>query len=145
LKREHFHRFSYLSSIRIAINIDEDTLEKAMIVTGEPKKRTSHHKGSHRIHSAENGSQVRQHGQGRPIRALTSHQPPKIWRKVVKNYAKLRPESHTLPSNDIMITTIVLEKEAAIFAHDKHFPIMAKVLKVHLYRPGYNGNFNPDY
>jgi hypothetical protein len=38
LKREHFHRFSYLSSIRIAINIDEDTLEKAMIVTGETKK-----------------------------------------------------------------------------------------------------------
>lgn len=74
---------------------------------------------------------------------LTNDQ--KLWRKVADNYSKLRANGHTLPWNDIMIATIALEKEAAVFAHDKHFPVMADVLKVHLYQPGYNGKFNPDY
>ena len=74
---------------------------------------------------------------------LTNDQ--KIWRQVADNYAKLRSEGHTLPWNDILIATIALEKDAAVFAHDKHFPVMAQVLDVHLYRPGYNGNYNPDY
>lgn len=69
----------------------------------------------------------------------------KIWRKVADNYAKLRAEGHSLPWNDILIATIALEKEVAVFAHDKHFALMSKVLKVHLYQPGYNGKFNPDY
>ncbi len=74
---------------------------------------------------------------------LTNDQ--KIWRKVAANYAKLRAEGHILPWNDIMIATIAMEKDAAVFAHDKHFPVIAEVLKVHLYQPGYNGIFNPDY
>jgi len=52
---------------------------------------------------------------------------------------------HTLPWNDILIATIAKEKDAAVYAHDKHFPIMADLLQIHLYRPGYNGMFNPDY
>jgi len=68
----------------------------------------------------------------------------KIWRKVADHYAKLRAEDHTLPWNDIMIATIALEKEAAVFAHDKHFAIIAQVLKLPLYQPGYNGKFNAD-
>jgi len=69
----------------------------------------------------------------------------KIWRKVATNYGKLRADGYTVPWNDIFIATIALEKDAAVFAHDKHFVIMAEVLKVHLYQPGFNGTFNPDY
>ena len=50
----------------------------------------------------------------------------KLWRLVSQNYAKLRAEGHTIPWNDIMIATIAVEKEAAVFAHDKHFPIMKR-------------------
>lgn len=69
----------------------------------------------------------------------------KIWRKAASNYAIIRAAGHTLPWNDILIATIAKEKDAAVFAHDKHFPIMADLLQIHLYRPGYNGMFNPDY
>ncbi|MFT6863809.1 MAG: hypothetical protein ACJAVK_002370 [Akkermansiaceae bacterium] len=44
-----------------------------------------------------------------------------------------------------MIATIALEKEAAVFAPDKHFALMAQVLKVHLYQPGYNRKFKAYY
>jgi len=74
---------------------------------------------------------------------LTNDQ--KLWRKGAANYAKLRSEGHTIPWNDVLIATIANDKDAAVFAHDKHFPIMADILKVHLYQPGYNGKFNPDY
>lgn len=69
----------------------------------------------------------------------------KLWRKGAENYATLRSEGFHVPWNDILIATIAKEKGATIFAHDKHFPIMADILKIHLYRPGYNGKFNPDY
>jgi len=69
----------------------------------------------------------------------------KIWRKVAYNFATLRSKGHTLPWNDILIATIALEHDDAVFANDKHFPVMAEILKVKLYQPGYNGTFNPDY
>lgn len=69
----------------------------------------------------------------------------KIWRKVATNFATLRSKGHTIPWNDILIATIALERDDAVFANDKHFLVMEEVLKVHLYKPGYNGNFNPDY
>ena len=69
----------------------------------------------------------------------------KIWRKAATNFAKLRAKGHTLPWNDIVIATIALERDDAVYANDKHFPILEKVLGLHLYRPGFNGKFNPDY
>jgi len=69
----------------------------------------------------------------------------KIWRKAAENYSKVRASGHTVPWNDILIATIAKENEAVVYAHDKHFTIMAKILKFRLYQGGYNGMFNPDY
>ena len=40
---------------------------------------------------------------------------------------------------------LTLEKGFSVYAHDKHFPIMAGVLGVILYQPGYNSMFNPEF
>ena len=69
----------------------------------------------------------------------------KIWRKVATNFSTMRAKGFTLPWNDLLIGTIALEKDAAVYAHDKHFDLLAEHLNLRLYRPGYNGSFNPDY
>ena len=74
---------------------------------------------------------------------LTNDQ--KIWRKAANNFSTMRAKGFTLPWNDLLIATIAIEKDVAVFANDKHFETMAEHLKVRLYRPGYNGNFNPDH
>lgn len=68
----------------------------------------------------------------------------KIWRKTASNFSKLRAAGFTLPWNDILIATIAHEKGVTVYAHDKHFLILAKELGVRLYTPGYNGMFNSD-
>jgi len=68
----------------------------------------------------------------------------KVWRRAAANFATLRAAGFTVPWNDILIATIAHEKGVAVYAHDKHFIILAKELGVRLYTPGYNGMFNPD-
>lgn len=70
---------------------------------------------------------------------------PKIWRLAATNYARLRSAGSAVPWNDILIATLALEKNVAVYAHDKHFPIMRDVLGILLYQPGYNGMFNSDF
>jgi predicted nucleic acid-binding protein len=70
---------------------------------------------------------------------------PKIWRLAAANYARLRAAGFTVPWNDILIATLSLEKNMAVYAHDKHFSIMRDVFGILLYQPGYNGMFNPDF
>ena len=74
---------------------------------------------------------------------LTSDQ--KIWRKVASNFSAMRSKGFTLPWNDLLIATLALEKDVAVYANDKHFETMAEHLQVRLYRPGYNGAFNQDH
>ena len=69
----------------------------------------------------------------------------KLWRIGAGNFAKLRAAGFTVPWNDVLIATLALEKDFAVYAHDKHFPIMRNVLGIRLYVPGYNGMFNPDF
>ncbi len=69
----------------------------------------------------------------------------KIWRKVAVHFSLVRAKGFTLPWNDLLIAAIALEKDVAVFANDRHFEIMADHLGLRLYRPGYNGSFNPDY
>ncbi len=70
---------------------------------------------------------------------------PKIWRLAATNYARLRGAGFTVPWNDILIATLSLEKDMAVYAHDKHFSVMRDVLGILLYEPGYNGMFNSDF
>lgn len=68
----------------------------------------------------------------------------KIWRKAASHFAKLRTKGHTIPWNDLLIATIALENGSAVFAHDRHFDVMSEHLGLRLYRPGYDGTFNPE-
>ena len=68
----------------------------------------------------------------------------KIWREAAVNFAKLKARGHTVPWNDILIGTIAKNQSIKVYAKDKHFEVMAEVLGVMLYQPGYNGMFNPE-
>ena len=68
----------------------------------------------------------------------------KLWKKAAENFAKLRAAGFSVAWNDILIATITIESGLQVYARDKHFPQMSETLGVHLYRPGYNGMFNPE-
>ena len=68
-----------------------------------------------------------------------------IWRMAATNFSKLKAAGFTIPWNDILIASIAIEKKVTVYAHDKHFPVMAEHLGLRLYTPGYNGMFNPDF
>lgn len=68
----------------------------------------------------------------------------KIWREAAGNFAKLKAKGHTIPWNDILIGTIAKSQSIKVYAKDKDFDVMAEVLGVMLYQPGYNGMFNPE-
>ena len=69
----------------------------------------------------------------------------KIWRKTAEAFTKVRSAGYTVPWNDLLIATIAIESHSAVYSCDKHFPILQKVMGVHLYEPGYNGLHNPNY
>jgi len=69
----------------------------------------------------------------------------KLWRLAAGHYSRLRAAGHTVPWNDILIAALALRGNHSVYAHDKHFPIMAEVLGLVLYQPGYNGMFNNDF
>lgn len=68
----------------------------------------------------------------------------KIWREAAGNFAKLKAKGHTIPWNDILIGTIAKSQSIKVYAKDKDFDVMAEVLGVMLYQPGYNGMYNPE-
>jgi len=68
----------------------------------------------------------------------------KLWRKAADLWANMRKSGVTIPWNDALIATITLEQKCRVYAVDKHFDAMAKTIGLHLYKPGYNGTFNPE-
>lgn len=68
----------------------------------------------------------------------------KIWREAAMNFSKVKAEGYTVPWNDILIATIAKGKSLRVYAKDKHFTTMAQVIGVEIYRPGYNGMYNPE-
>jgi len=68
----------------------------------------------------------------------------KIWRKAARNYSLLRDNGLTAPWNDVLIATISLEADCRIYSKDKHFRLISSLLKLKLYKPGYNGMYDPD-
>lgn len=68
----------------------------------------------------------------------------KIWRKAALTYADLRSTGLTVPWNDVLIATIVLESDFRVYTADKHFTAIAKRLPLRLYEPGYNGGYAPE-
>jgi len=67
----------------------------------------------------------------------------KLWRSAAATYSRLRAKGLVVPWNDALIATIALEAQCRVYAVDKHFTAMAPLIGLLLYRPGYNGSFNP--
>jgi len=68
----------------------------------------------------------------------------KIWREAAGHYATLRAAGTTLPWNDVIIGTLALRQGCRVYAVDRHFDAMARLLGLPLYQPGYNGSFSPE-
>ncbi len=68
-----------------------------------------------------------------------------LWRDAIGLSWRIRDRGLNLPWNDILIANIAMETRAWIYTKDKHFEELSKFLPIFLYRPGYNGAFNPDY
>ncbi|MFM2170771.1 MAG: hypothetical protein RI957_1000 [Verrucomicrobiota bacterium] len=64
-----------------------------------------------------------------------------IWRKASSNFALLRQNGVSAPWNDVLIATLGKEADCRVYACDKHFELMAPVLKLPLYKPGYLGMY----
>lgn len=62
----------------------------------------------------------------------------------VRNTWRLRDAGITVPNTDILIATIALRVECRVYAQDKHFDAMSRVLGFTLYEPGYGGSFRAD-
>ena len=68
-----------------------------------------------------------------------------IWNDATKLSWQIRDAGYTLPWMDIMIASIALDGRGWVFSLDKHFETLSTFLPIHLYSPGYNGAFNPNY
>lgn len=68
----------------------------------------------------------------------------KIWREAAGHYATLRESGTTLPWNDVIIATLAIREGCRAYAVDSHFETMGQQLGLRLYRPGYNGSFQPE-
>ncbi len=64
-----------------------------------------------------------------------------LWRKAALNFSHLRANGVHTPWNDVLIATLGKEVKCRIYACDKHFELMAPILKLDLYKPGYLGTF----
>ena len=49
-----------------------------------------------------------------------------------------------LPWNDALTATLTLGQDCRVYAVDRHFEAMAQHIGLQLYKPGYNGNFQPE-
>jgi predicted nucleic acid-binding protein len=70
---------------------------------------------------------------------LRNHQT--LWRKAAVNFALLRAKGIHTPWNDVLIATLSQEAQCRIYACDQHFELMAPVLNLFLYKPGYLGMY----
>lgn len=68
----------------------------------------------------------------------------KLWTSAAGNFSRLRAAGITAPWNDILIATIALAANFRIYSIDQHFPLMAPILGLRLYTPGYSGTFRPE-
>lgn len=64
-----------------------------------------------------------------------------IWRKAATNFSLLRGKGIHTSWNDVLVATLSKEAQCRIYAFDKHFDLMAPVLELYLYKPGYLGTY----
>jgi len=68
----------------------------------------------------------------------------KIWREAMQTAWLLRDEGLNTPWNDVIIATMAKRYNYRVYSIDKHFPMIAEILDIRLYNPGYGGMYNPE-
>ena len=73
---------------------------------------------------------------------LPVHEP--LWEAAKKLCWKLRDNGLTVPTNDVLIAALAIEKNCRVYSVDQHFEEIAKIVpQLKLYEPGYGGSYNP--
>lgn len=67
------------------------------------------------------------------------------WNLALESAWRLRDAGLQAPWNDLLIASISIEHGCRLYARDKHFNVMASVIAVRLYEPGYGGSFAPEF
>lgn len=63
------------------------------------------------------------------------------WNRAAVAAAQLRDSGLTIPWSDVLVATVALIHEVRVYAHDRHFNLMAPALGLQLYEPGYGGRY----
>lgn len=67
-----------------------------------------------------------------------------IWREAVETSWIIRDQGLSVPWNDAIIATIAKKFSYRVYSEDKHFKMIAEILGIRLYQPGYMGMYNPE-
>jgi len=63
------------------------------------------------------------------------------WNRAAVAAAQLRDCGLTVPWSDVLVATVALTHRVRVYAHDRHFNLMAPLLGLQLYAPGYGGQY----
>jgi predicted nucleic acid-binding protein len=66
------------------------------------------------------------------------------WNLALENGWRLRDAGVQAPWNDLLIASSSIEHGCRVYARDKHFDLMQRVLGIRLYEAGYGGSFAPE-
>ena len=64
-----------------------------------------------------------------------------VWDRATDEAAKLRDHGLTIPWSDVLVATMALSHDVRVYARDRHFELMAPLLGLQLYEPGYGGRY----
>lgn len=67
--------------------------------------------------------------------------PEHIWDRATDQAARLRDQGLTIPWSDVLVATTALTHGVRVYARDQHFDLMAPLLGLQLYEPGYGGRY----
>lgn len=68
----------------------------------------------------------------------------RIWRQAAVNFSRLRSKGLTIPWNDALVATLAINADCRVYSVGRHFTLIAPILGLRLYTPGYSGTFRPE-
>lgn len=66
------------------------------------------------------------------------------WNLGIQHSRKYRDAGLSIPWSDILVAALSIEHGCRVYAKDRHFEAMSRVLGVRLYAIGYGGSFVPE-
>lgn len=67
--------------------------------------------------------------------------PEDVWDRATDEAARLRDQGLTIPWSDVLVATLARMNDVRVYARDRHFDLMAPLLGLDLYEPGYGGRY----